>query len=148
LTDVRSLDDLTPDTLQTVQGEVVEVEGKELPDGRRIVSIVLADDKGRVIEGIWFNQVGIARFFRFGRRVAFSGKPRWYRDRWQMNHPRFEILGEEGPNLSVIPVYPLTEDLRPERLREWIRTALAAAAEQVEELLPEEIRLRRGYSPI
>ena len=43
LTDVRSMDKIEAGVLQTVQGEVVEIDGKELPDGRRITQVVIAD---------------------------------------------------------------------------------------------------------
>ena len=56
LSDVREISKLTAGTLQTIQGEVVEVESKTLHDGRRILSVVLADEKGKCVEGVWFNQ--------------------------------------------------------------------------------------------
>src|SRR3954468_18505780 len=95
LSDVRRVDQLEAGVLQTVQGEVVEINGKELGDGRNILSIVIADDRGRCVEGSWFNQAWMARQFRYGQRVAFSGKPRWQRDHWQMNAPRFKALDGE-----------------------------------------------------
>src|SRR4051812_45477789 len=46
LTDVRTLDNLKPNELQTIEGEVVEIEGNELPTGRRVTTVVIADAKG------------------------------------------------------------------------------------------------------
>ena len=40
LTNVKPMDNIEAGVLQTVQGEVVEIEGKELPDGRRISGIL------------------------------------------------------------------------------------------------------------
>jgi ATP-dependent DNA helicase RecG len=148
LSDVRGIDQLTSGALQTVHGEVVEVNGKDLPDGRRIVSIVIADQHGRCVEGTWFNQLGVLRQIRYGLHVAFSGKPKWFRDHWQMNHPRVQVL--EGttprPGSQVVPVYPLTEGIYPEKLRDWIRQALAVGAEAVPEILPPALRAQRGYA--
>src|SRR5262245_24096718 len=92
LSDIRGVGALTGGILQTVHGEIVEMECKTLPDGRQILSIVIADPQGKCLEGVWFNQVYHASQHRFGQRVAFSGKPKWHRDHWQMNHPRIEIL--------------------------------------------------------
>src|SRR5207237_1365803 len=40
LTDIRPMDELSAGSLQTVRGEIVEMESKERPDGRQILSIV------------------------------------------------------------------------------------------------------------
>jgi ATP-dependent DNA helicase RecG len=149
LSNVRAIDALRPEELQTVVGEVVELEGKELPDGRRILQIVIADPKGRCLAGVWFNDLRLGGKIRYGQKLAFSGKPKWYRDHWTMNHPRVEVLdADTKPDQSVIPVYPLTGDLRPEYLREHIRQGLDVAAEHVEEILPEPLRKKHDYAEI
>jgi len=149
LTKVSGMDELQADVLQTVQGEVCDMEGKELADGRRVVTVAIADERGRVIAGTWFNMPFITRQFRYGQRVAFSGKPKWNRGVWQMNHPRVQVLDGAGDaKREVVPVYPLTEGLRADQLRELIRQALARAAEHVPEVLPPALRVRREYSPV
>ncbi|MBV9921635.1 MAG: hypothetical protein JOY78_12380, partial [Pseudonocardia sp.] len=126
LSDVRGLDKLEAGELQTVAGEVVEMDSKTLDDGRRVLSIVIADPQGRCLEAVWFNMTAVAKQFRYGQRVAFSGKPKWKRDHWTMSHPRVEVLesADQGPDRAVVPVYPLTEGVRPDQLREHIRQAL------------------------
>jgi ATP-dependent DNA helicase RecG len=149
LTDLRPITGLVEGAVQTVQGEVVEIEGKHLADGRCIVSVVLSDDGKHCLEGVWFNQPFAARRFRYGQRVAFSGKPRWYRDHWQMSSPRAQALDGAGPAggagapvLSIVPVYALTEDLRVEQLRPLIRQAVNRGADFLPEVLPAELRDR------
>ena len=144
LTDVRDMDNLSAGELQTVHGEIVEMDSKDRPDGRQILSIVIADSKGRCLEGIWFAQFYTVAKYRFGQKVAYSGKPKWHRDHWQMNHPRVEPL-EEGPATAVVPVYPLTENLQVDRLRDMIRQALTSHAEEVAEILPAHLLAKRGY---
>src|SRR5437016_163483 len=90
LTDVRPIDSLSAGSVQTVHGEVVEIAGRELADGRCIVSVVLSEGP-HCLEGIWFNQPYAARAFRYGQRLAFSGKPKWHRDHWQMASPRVQV---------------------------------------------------------
>jgi ATP-dependent DNA helicase RecG len=148
LTEVRSMETIEAGVLQTVQGEVVEIEGKEMPDGRRVTSVVISDPKGKCVAGIWFNSLMVVGKVRYGQQVAFSGKPKWYRDHWTMNHPRMQVLEAGQPKLEVVPVYPMTEGLRPEQLREAIRLALAKAAEAVMENLPEPVRIKREYPPV
>jgi ATP-dependent DNA helicase RecG len=148
LTDVRPMDNIEAGVLQTVQGEVVEIDGKELPDGRRITSVVISDPRGKCVAGIWFNSLLIVGKVRYGQKVAFSGKPKWYRDHWQMNHPRVQVLNDDEAKLEVVPVYPLTEGLHPDGLRSAIRSALEKGADAVAENLPEPVRIRREYPPV
>jgi ATP-dependent DNA helicase RecG len=149
LSDVRRVDQLEAGVLQTVQGEIVEMGGKDLPDGRTVLSIVIADEGGRCVEGSWFNQAWVASKYHYGQRVAFSGKPKWFRDHWQMSQPRVQPLEGEGGESrpEIVPVYPLTEGLRGDQLRPIIRTALTRGADQVPDLVPTALRIKRGYSP-
>jgi ATP-dependent DNA helicase RecG len=142
LSDVRSIAKLSEGTLQTVQGEVVEIEGKSLPDGRTVVSVVLGDGGRQCLEGVWFNQAYAARRFRFGQRLAFSGKVKWYRDHWQMTNPRVQILdgSTKEDNPGIVPVYPLTEDLRADQLRPLLRHAVDGFAGHLAEILPAALR--------
>jgi ATP-dependent DNA helicase RecG len=144
LTDHRPITGLTAGTLQTVRGEVVEIAGRRLADGRPVVSVVLSDDGKHCLEGVWFNQAGVAGRFRYGQRLAFSGKPKWFRDHWQMTTPRVQVLDGDSPGEAppVLPVYPLTEDLRPERLRALVRQAIDRHAHHLPEVLPAEVRGR------
>jgi ATP-dependent DNA helicase RecG len=163
LTDVRPVAALAAGTLQTVHGEVVEIGGRHLPDGRNLVSIVISDGRD-CLEGVWFNQVYMAGRFRYGQQVAFSGKPKRYRDHWQMTNPRVTALPSGGEAVArgkgqrstppapeapgVVPVYPLTEDLRPGDLRALIRRAVEGYARHVAEILHEGLRRRRALPEI
>lgn len=146
LSNVTAIDAIQAGEMQTIIGEVVDLDTKELNDGRRVMEVAIADARGRIVVGTWFN-VRPAQF-RYGQRVAFSGKPKWFRDRWSISHPRIEFLetAEAGPQQQVIPVYPLTEGLRPDTLREHIRQALTVGAEHVVEIVPTPL-LRRHSLP-
>lgn len=74
LSNVIAIDAINAGEMQTVIGEVVELDSKELPDGLCIMSVVIADAKGRVIEGTWFNVV--PRQFRYGQRSSPSAASR------------------------------------------------------------------------
>lgn len=149
LTDVRAIAQLVPDAVQTVQGEVVEISSRDLPKGGFVVSVVLADANQDVLEGVWFHQEHAARRFRYGARVSFSGKPKWYRDHWQMASPRTQALDGPAPTSpGVVPVYPLTEDLRPDVLRRLLERAVDRYATRAVERLPEALRQRHHWPDI
>jgi ATP-dependent DNA helicase RecG len=149
LTDVRPIANLSAGSVQTVHGEVVEIEGRELPDGRCVVSVVLSEGQ-HCLEGSWFNQPYAARWFRYGQRLAFSGKPKWFRDHWQMANPRVRILdGQLDPSTSaVMPVYPLTEDLRAEQLRTVMQQAVDLYGGQLTDILPDALRTKHAFPPV
>lgn len=144
LSDTRSIAELSAGVMQTVQGEIVEMEGRDISSGRTVVSIVLDDKSGQCLEGVWFNQAYITRGYRYGQRVSFSGKPRWYRDHWQMNNPRVRILdgsakGQEEES-TIVPVYPLTENLRADALQAMLRQAVERHAAALPDVLPAKLR--------
>jgi ATP-dependent DNA helicase RecG len=145
LTDIRPIAQLDSGRVQTVQGEIVEMEGRETQRGQTLVSIVVSDGGKTVLEGVWFNQPYITSRYRYGQRVAFSGKPSWYRGHWQMNNPRVQPLDKEtAADLpKVLPIYPLTEDLRLEQLRPIIRRAVEEYGMYVAEILPPALRQER-----
>jgi ATP-dependent DNA helicase RecG len=146
LTDLRTIASLTAELPQTVQGEIVEMESRNLANGGFVVSVVLSDDGTSVLEGVWFNQPRVTHRFHYGQRVSFSGKPRWYRDHWQMANPRVQVLDANAPvTPGIVPIYPLTEDLRPDVLRRLIRRTLDLYGRHLPELLPDELRQRHAW---
>jgi ATP-dependent DNA helicase RecG len=147
LTDVRPIRALTAGSTQTVRGEVIELDSRSLNNGGTVISVVISDDGTHCLEGVWFNRQGASRGLRYGQQVAFSGKPKWYRDHWQMASPRVQRLdgSDASPDLQVVPIYPLTEDLRPEQLRPIIRRVVERAAGCVPELLPPALREAHGW---
>jgi ATP-dependent DNA helicase RecG len=132
---------------QVVQGEVVEMDGRRLADGRAMVSVVINDGSPGSLEGVWFNQPFAAGQFRYGQRVAFTGKPKWYRDHWQMTSPKFRALDSNEPTAApgIVPTYPMTEDLRPEALRGLLRQAVDGFASQTVDVVPEPLVRQRHY---
>jgi ATP-dependent DNA helicase RecG len=144
LTDIQRIDALLADKLQTVQGEVVEIDGRRLADGRSVVSIVISDGNS-CVEGTWFNQTYVAQRFRYGQQVTFTGKPRWYKDHWTINNPRVQTVdnASDAQPQGIVPVYPMTEDLRPESLRQLLRVAVDRCGPEVPEVLPEPLRNKR-----
>ena len=62
-TGLKKIDDLAEEQIQTVRGEVVEIDGKHTSTGRQIVSIVLSDG-GRHCK--WVKRCGQAATTRSG----------------------------------------------------------------------------------
>ena len=147
LSAVRAIDNLKAGETQVIQGEVVEIDGHRLPDGRAVISIVINDGSRGSLEGAWFNQPSISSQFRYGQRVSFTGKPKWYRDHWQMTNPRWQALDGDAADAApgIVPIYPMTENLRPESLRRLIRTAVDQFAPQTVDIVPQRLLGQRHF---
>jgi ATP-dependent DNA helicase RecG len=149
LSDQRPIADLQPGLLQTVVGEIVEMEGRTTASGKQLLSVVISDGQD-VLEGVWFNQTFVARQLAFGMRVAFSGKPEWYRDHWQMNRPRVRVLREDEAtgDHPVVPIYPLTQGLHAETMRRIQRYVIDTYADLVSDPLPVSVRAKRHLADL
>ena len=112
---------------------------------RRDTEAVLEDETGSV-RAIWFGQQYVAQMLRQGSQVAISGRPEVYRGQLVFNSPAVHPADSEAAGVHtarMAPVYPLTEGLRMNALRNLTWQALQNWLGGVEETLPSELRLGR-----
>jgi ATP-dependent DNA helicase RecG len=139
VSDCRAIADLEPGVLQTVVGEIIEMDSRSTTSGKTMISVVISDGR-HVLEGVWFNQAYVVRSLRYGQRVAYSGKPSWRFDHWQMGSPRVRPLDQEAAEQrNVIPVYALTEGLHPDQMRKIQKQIVEEYAPLVLETLPDNL---------
>lgn len=139
--------DLQKDQQATVVGKVT---GTQMRRGRRrsYFEMVVADERG-FLKCRWFNGAKwIQKRFKKGDVVAVSGKIDFYGG-FQMVHPDFDILNEEGTNPIntgiVVPLYPSGQKLQSAGLdsrgfRRLLRPLVEGIETQVHDFLPSEIR--------
>ncbi len=114
-----------------------------------IVGVKVGDESGH-IRATWFNQPWAAAKLIPGTRLLLTGKrsERGFAvNQWEVvSSGEDEEEGEDEAAArsggSFVPVHPATEDLRPQRIREWAERALAWAPNAVEGL-PASLRARR-----
>ena len=107
---------VTPIAMLTLQSGAVTVVGTvvssgQIPSrGRPRYEVVIQDESGGKLKGVWFHRTGwIARLFSKGDRVAFHGKPQQYGRQFSITHPDFDKLDEESASLDtgrIIALYP------------------------------------------
>lgn len=142
LSDVRPIPQLEADEPQSVVGEVVDIDGRFTSKGGTI-SAVLIEGDGSYLRGLWFNQPWIRKKFLHGQRVLFSGKPKFKSGRWEMSHPRYQILEDDvdpASRAEVLPRYPLTEGIKMDEMRRMLRGAVEEYASQLSDPLPDSFR--------
>jgi ATP-dependent DNA helicase RecG len=106
-------------------------------------------DQTGYFTALWFGRAFLAHVFKRDQRVVLYGKKTLAKDRRVvLESPDFEIV-EEDELASihmgrVVPVYALTEGLFQRPLRSLLYRIVEAHAEETPDLLPDELRRRRG----
>ncbi|MEZ6046936.1 MAG: ATP-dependent DNA helicase RecG [Planctomycetaceae bacterium] len=141
LTHVSRVEDLQEDELQTVRGQVVDIDGRMLTRGR-VLTTCLLDCDGAYLQANWFNQGWIRNKLVPGGAYLFSGKPKRRGGRWEMAHPRIQFLEEddEAAHGGMLPKYGLTEGLKMHTLRRIMQTVVRDYVDLLPERLPESFR--------
>ncbi|RPI75568.1 MAG: ATP-dependent DNA helicase RecG, partial [Planctomycetaceae bacterium] len=136
LTQVSRICDLQADERCQVRGRVVDIDGKQLKDGRSLYG-VLIDSDGQYLRAVWFNQPWILQKFRHNDWVLFSGKPKFRAGKWELSHPHIQWLDADDSQAhgGVLTRYRLTEGLKMHEMRRIMRTAVDESAA----LLPDAL---------
>ena len=128
----------------TVRGRVVSAEQYRSSRGRAMAEVAVEDETG-ALKCVWFN----TRYFReedfpLDREMLFTGQADFYRGP-QMVSPQYE-LADEGDALfgpRILPVYPLTENLKQTSLRRVMKLAVDEYADLVEDIFDPAFRKER-----
>ena len=147
LSDLRPIAQLKSGKLQTVRGRVLDLDARPTHKGGMLAAALVEDGTGR-LRAVWYNQPTAIKRLAVGDTVLFSGRPSWRMGCWEMAHPQVQLSEDGELNEPLLPVYPLTDELRLGELRRIMRDAVAEYAKEVPELLPESLRRSRGLQCI
>ena len=134
---------------QTICG-VVLTSRRNFYSKNRAVEVTITDKSGR-ISCVWFNQPYLANIFKEGQEVVLYGRVDIFNKRLQMVVPDFEIIQTEDRSLNmgrIVPVYPLTRGITQRYLRKLIDDCLSLHAAKLQDIVPQQIRLKQHLSPI
>ena len=149
LSDRREIGDLDEEHVQTVRGEVVEVDFRSTGFGKAIVGVLIKQGNA-YLRALWFNQPFMRDRFHEGQHVLFSATPKHRGGRWEMNHPRVTWLdgAEDQPEMRLLPLYPLTEGLTHYQVRRMVESALERFAPLLEEVFPDVLLKKYDLMPL
>jgi ATP-dependent DNA helicase RecG len=149
LSDRRGIGDLEENHVQSVRGEVVEIDTRSTGFGKAIVG-VLVKQGSDYLRAMWFNQPFMREKFREGQYVMLSGTPRFRGGRWEMPHPRVTWLdgADDQPEMRLLPLYPLTEGLTQYQVRRMVASALESVGRVLEEVFPEPLLGQYDLMPL
>jgi len=130
---------LQPNAQVTVIGVVRHTEIRAGSGGRKDYTFVI-DDGSALLSVMLFGQgqFYMQQRIRIGQQLVLRGITSVFRNRLQMTNPDWEELDADDLQLArIVPVYSLTEGLRPKTLRDAIRQALDYWAERIPDYIPE-----------
>ena len=111
----------------------------EYRKGKMIISRLIVRDQTGTCYITWYNQGYLKnrfipmKFYRFFGKVSRKG------NRLEMNSPVFDEIEQTKNTGKIIPIYPLTYELKQSTLRRIIENGLAEVDGKLEETLPEYI---------
>jgi len=138
-----AIDKLQAGDSASVCGEVLNVRLKPIPR-MPILEVTVGDETG-VIYAIWFNQRYLKDTLKVGRKIVLYGKIEWYKNRFQMTSPEYELIEGEEQTVHtgiITPIYPLTEGLYQRSVRASLSDTLSRCLEEktLQEHFPESFR--------
>ena len=141
--DARPIVSLAPGEEATVIVDVKRIAKHRGRYGKARVEATVADDSG-VVKAVWFNQIWLADTLTPGSRLVLRGKRKDRNQFWVSSH-------EIAPGVSagdiraegMTPVYPTTEGIKSDKLRELVKR-LRGLEPNVVEPLPALLRSREG----
>ena len=107
--------------------------------GRMTISRLIVKDQTGTCYITWFNQVYLREKFQPGRMYRFFGKISNKNGRLEMNSPVYDEIDQSKNTGKIIPIYPLTYELKQTTLRRIIENGLLEVKGQLPETLPEYI---------
>ena len=130
---------------ECADGEEVLIEAmatgriSEMHKGRMTISKLIVKDQTGTCYITWFNQGYLRDKFQPGRMYRFFGKISIKGSRFEMNSPVYDEIDQSKNTGKIIPIYPLTYELKQSTLRRIIENGLAEVKGQLPETLPEYI---------
>ncbi|MCI8273861.1 MAG: ATP-dependent DNA helicase RecG [Clostridia bacterium] len=130
---------------ECIDGEEVLIEAmatnkiSEMHKGKMTISRLIVKDQTGTCYITWFNQGYLRDKFQPGKMYKFYGKISVKGSRFEMNSPIHEEIDQKRNTGKIIPIYPLTYELKQNTLRRIIENGLLEVKDKLPETLPKYI---------
>ncbi len=140
---VKFISQLSEGEEQTIMANVWQAGVTRL-GYRRGTEAIVGDETGNV-RVVWFNQPYLAKRLPTNTRIVLSGRVTLFKGRHVFESPEWEFVEDKDliHTGRLVPVYSLTQGLRPRQVRKLMKEVVDQWAWQVEDFLPSELRKRR-----
>ncbi len=111
--------------------------------GRRSTEAIVGDESGNV-RVVWFNNPYLARNLPTNTRLVISGRVSLFNGRYVFESPEWELAEDKEliHTGRLVPIYSLTQGLRPRQVRKLMKGVVEQWAWQLVDFLPSELRER------
>lgn len=139
MSELRTIDQLEEGKLASVAGVIEEVDLRNTGTGKSLLGL-LVKQGASYLRALFFNQPYLRPKFQQGRRILLSGEPKQQGIRWEMVHPKYELLADDDdvPAGRILPVYSLTEGLNQTQMRRIMAGIVETYAPLVEDVFPDD----------
>jgi len=136
----KSISQLSEGEEQTIIANVWQAQETML-GGRRSTEAIVGDETGNV-RVVWFNQPYLAKKLTTNTRVVLSGRVSLFGGRHVFESPEWELVEDREliHTGRLVPLYPLTQGLRPRQVRKLMKEVIDQWAWQVEDFLPYQVK--------
>ena len=143
----KSISSLTEGKEETIVANVWEARltgfGK-----RKHTEAIVGDDTGN-IRVVWFNNPWVAKSLKPNSRIVISGRVALFRGQHVFESPEWELEESETIHTGrLVPLYHLTEGLRPRQTRKLIKSAVDNWAGSLVDFLPQEIKAKLNLADL
>jgi ATP-dependent DNA helicase RecG len=127
---------------QTIMANVWQAQVTML-GGRRGTEAIVGDETGNV-RVVWFNNPYLAKKLPTNASIVLSGRVALFGGRHVFESPEWELVEDKElvHTGRLVPLYPLTQGLRPRQVRKLMKEVVDQYAWQAEDFLPIELRQR------
>ncbi|MCL0094326.1 ATP-dependent DNA helicase RecG [Dehalococcoidales bacterium] len=138
----KSISQLVDGEEQTIIANVWQAQVASL-GGRRGTEAIVGDETGNV-RVVWFNNPYLAKQLTPNKQVVLSGRVSLFSGRHVFESPEWELVEDKEliHTGCLVPLYPLTQGLRPRQVRKLMKEVIDQWAWQVEDFLPDQIKRR------
>jgi ATP-dependent DNA helicase RecG len=154
---VQQSTDLKPGKSMALYGEVVSAGLRRTRRrGFSIFEMLVRDDAG-LFRAVWMNQPFLQDVFTPGQRVSLYGKVEYRTPGGlRLSNPQYEVVSSDAESSRedvaddgkhtgrIVPVYERIGSLATGHLRRLVLDALERLPEEVDDPLPEALRIRHG----
>ncbi len=140
---IRPISSVAVGSRETVTGKVTDISIRRYRS-RGVLEVTIGDSTG-LLRAKWFqgNFSYLAKKFKAGDRVIFTGEVKVFLYGKEMLHPDYEILDEADDEMihfkRIVPIYSETEGLHQKYIRRVMMRVVQDYAHCLSSPIPEEI---------
>ena len=140
----KTVSQLTEGDEQTILANVWQAREINL-GGRRSTEAIVGDETGNV-RVVWFNNPYLAKKLPPNTRLVISGRISLFGGHHVFESPEWELAEDKElvHTGRLIPLYSLTQGLRPRQMRKLMKEVVDQWSWQIDDFLPPDLRTRCG----